>query len=160
MRTFPCGTARTGPRCCESCRLQWRRESTWALSAEPEPAGKSSVIAALFRLTPFVEGRIALSGRDGAGMTLAQLRSQMTLISQVPFLFRGTLRANLDPFGAHSDAQIATALSAARVALPPDFAVAERGHNISQGQRQPVWLARALLRDTPILRRWTRRRTG
>lgn len=64
-------------------------------------AGKSSVLAALLRLTPIAGGRILVMGADAASTPLPALRRQFAVVPQAPLLFSGTLRDNLDPMGEH-----------------------------------------------------------
>ena len=60
-------------------------------------AGKSSVVQALFRMRELGTGRILLNGKDITHLGLHDLRCQMGYIPQTPFLFQGSVRANLDP---------------------------------------------------------------
>lgn len=65
-------------------------------------AGKSSLIACLFRLAP-IEGTVAIDGVDTAKVDLKTLRSHISIIPQEPVLFSTTLRYNLDPLGNVTD---------------------------------------------------------
>lgn len=121
-------------------------------------AGKSSLAAALLRLTePESAGSVLIDGRDAAGLGLLQLRSQVAVIPQDPVLFSGTLRSNLDPFGEHPDEALLRALdqvglgAAAREGGGLASPVAERGGNYSEGQRQLLCIARAVLKDARII---------
>uniref|UniRef100_A0A7N0VJT6 ABC-type xenobiotic transporter n=1 Tax=Kalanchoe fedtschenkoi TaxID=63787 RepID=A0A7N0VJT6_KALFE len=78
-------------------------------------AGKSSMLNALFRLVELEKGRILIDGCDVAKFGLADLRQFLTIIPQSPTLFSGTIRFNLDPLGAHSDADLWDALERAHV---------------------------------------------
>uniref|UniRef100_A0A8C3WJS4 ABC-type glutathione-S-conjugate transporter n=1 Tax=Catagonus wagneri TaxID=51154 RepID=A0A8C3WJS4_9CETA len=121
-------------------------------------AGKSSLTLCLFRILEAAEGEIRIDGLNVADIGLHDLRSQLTIIPQEPILFSGTLRMNLDPFGAYSEEDMWRALELSHlhsfVSSQPaglDFQCSEGGENLSVGQRQLVCLARALLRKSRIL---------
>ncbi|KAF2756245.1 putative ABC bile acid transporter [Pseudovirgaria hyperparasitica] len=143
-------------------------------------AGKSSMALALFRFLAAREGRIVIDGIDIATMRLKDLRSRLAIIPQDPVLFSGTVRSNLDPFSEHSDDALREALERVHLikgndsgsSTPPTtsgpteptvstantnpFAslsttIAESGSNLSQGQRQLLCLARAILHRPKIL---------
>jgi ATP-binding cassette subfamily C (CFTR/MRP) protein 4 len=75
-------------------------------------SGKSSLANALFRLAQ-PEGDIVIDGKLAQDMTLHDLRRRMSIIPQKPFLFSGTLRKNLDPFGEYNDYDLWHALKQA-----------------------------------------------
>lgn len=68
-------------------------------------AGKSSLLAALFRLTSF-DGAIYIDGENTKNLGLSELRKHISIIPQEPVLFSATLRYNLDPFDEFDDDQI------------------------------------------------------
>ncbi|KAF9106139.1 hypothetical protein BGX29_010389 [Mortierella sp. GBA35] len=127
-------------------------------------AGKSSMIGALFRLVetmtgdPPQRGGISIDGIDISKIGVHDLRERMAIIPQEPFLFRGTLRFNLDPTSKHQDADIWAALEAAEMKRLVeglegglDATVDDNGKNFSIGERQLLSLARAILRRSKII---------
>lgn len=76
-------------------------------------AGKSSLIAALFRLAP-LEGSIVIDTVDTGSIALKDLRSKISIIPQEPVLFQATIRYNLDPFEEYNDLDIWNALEEVR----------------------------------------------
>jgi ABC-type multidrug transport system fused ATPase/permease subunit len=125
----------------------------------PTGAGKTSIASLLARFYDVKGGRVLIDGIDVRDVTMASLRAQMGYVPQDPFLFTGTIADNIR-FG-RLDATDDEIVEAAKLANAHDFIerlpdgyqteVFERGQNYSQGQRQLVALARAVLADPRIL---------
>jgi len=125
----------------------------------PSGAGKSSLLALLLRFVPPTGGRIEVAGVDLASIPLVDWRRQLSWVPQQPYLFTASVADNIalgNP--AASREAIARAAQAAGAAefiesLPQGYATAvgEHGLRLSSGQRQQVALARAFLRDAPLL---------
>jgi ABC-type multidrug transport system fused ATPase/permease subunit len=121
-------------------------------------AGKSTLITALFRMVEPVEGTVEIDGVDIRKIGLFDLRSKLAIIPQLPQLFIGTVRYNVDPFNESSDADIWRVLEMVQLKDyieglegKLDAPVEENGSNFSQGQRQLLSMARALLRNASVL---------
>ena len=122
-------------------------------------AGKSTVIKLMLRFYDPASGRVALDGFDLRELRMAHLRHAIGLVSQDVFLFHGTVRDNI-AYG-RPDADDETVRRAAEIAeahafieaLPQGYhtVVGERGQKLSGGQRQRLSIARAVLKDPPIL---------
>ncbi|KAJ5723756.1 Metal resistance protein YCF1 [Penicillium malachiteum] len=121
-------------------------------------AGKSSLTLALFRIIEPTNGGISIDGLDVSKIGLSDLRGRLAIIPQDPAMFEGTLRDNLDPRHVHDDTALWSAIEHARLKEQVsqmegqlDAQIQEGGSNLSQGQRQLVSLARALLTPSNIL---------
>ncbi|MBI2926516.1 MAG: ABC transporter ATP-binding protein [Verrucomicrobia bacterium] len=125
----------------------------------PTGAGKSTLVNLLPAFYELTAGRITIDGHDVRRLPLASLRAQIAVVSQEPFLFNGTVRENIlyGKLDATPDDLVAAAVVAnchefiSRLPEGYDTRVGERGVKLSVGEKQRVSIARALLKDAPIL---------
>ena len=123
-------------------------------------SGKSSLINAMFRIFESQKGKIFISGEDITHIPLTQLRKEICIVPQEPFLFDGTLRSNMDPKGQYDDSEIKKALDKVHFNWKLlgdkknkrlDFHVSENGNNFSLGEKQLICFARAILQKKKIV---------
>jgi ATP-binding cassette subfamily C protein CydCD len=125
----------------------------------PSGSGKSSIVRLLLRFHAPQRGKILVGGRDLATLDPEQIRAMIAVVQQDTTLFHGTVEENLRLGKADaSQAELEAAARAANAhdfiaALPEGYAtmIGERGAKLSGGQRQRIAIARAILRDAPIL---------
>jgi ATP-binding cassette, subfamily B, bacterial MsbA len=125
----------------------------------PSGAGKSSLVNLIPRFFDVNEGRILLDGHDLRDVTIASLREQIGKVTQETVLFNDTVRNNI-AYG-QPDVPISRVEEAARMALAHDFIlnmpdgyntkIGEKGTRLSGGERQRLAIARAILKNAPIL---------
>jgi subfamily B ATP-binding cassette protein MsbA len=125
----------------------------------PSGSGKTTLVGLVPRFYDVQQGSVLLDGVDVREYRLTDLRDQVSLVSQDVVLFNDTIRNNI-AFNAtdKTDAEVETAARVANVmefvAQQPqgfDTPLTDRGQNLSGGQRQRISIARALLKDSPVL---------
>ncbi|HEY0927027.1 ABC transporter ATP-binding protein, partial [Brevundimonas sp.] len=147
-----------GPPALGGVSLEARRGETVALVG-PSGGGKSTILNLIPRFYDVSGGRVTLDGRDVRDVAIASLRDQIALVTQEPFLFDDTVRANIAyarPAATQAEVEEAAKAAAAHdfiAALTDgyDSLVGEAGARLSGGQRQRIAIARAFLKDAPIL---------
>jgi ATP-binding cassette, subfamily B, bacterial MsbA len=121
--------------------------------------GKSTVLNLILRFYDIDSGRILIDGQNIAEVSLRSLRQEVAYVGQIVHMFRGTIRDNiaLGKLGA-SEAEIVASAKAAHAhdfiigfPLGYDTPVGEHGLQLSGGQRQRIAIARALIKDAPII---------
>jgi subfamily B ATP-binding cassette protein MsbA len=125
----------------------------------PTGSGKSTVLSLLPRFYDPTAGRVLIDGKDVTSFKLSALRAQVGFVLQETVLFRGTIRENI-AYGrpGASDEEVVAAAKVANadefIAKMPhgyDSMVGERGDTLSGGQRQRIGIARAVIRNSPIM---------
>ena len=122
-------------------------------------AGKTTLAGLVMRFHDPTSGRVALDGRDLRSITLVSLRRSVSLVSQDPILFDASIRENIAygrPEASLEEIRLAAAQAGAHEfieALPGkyDTRIGRRGMTLSGGQRQRIAIARAFLKDAPVL---------
>jgi ATP-binding cassette subfamily B protein len=142
----------------ENIELKVRARQVIALVG-PTGVGKSTLVSLIPRFYDVTSGSITLDGRDIRQFTLDSLRRQVSIVLQDVFLFNGTVRENI-LFG-RPEASDQEVITAARIANADGFisafsdgyetTIGERGVRLSGGQKQRLSIARAVLKDAPIL---------
>jgi len=125
----------------------------------PSGGGKSTILNLILRLYEVEGGSIAIDGQNIADVSRRSLRNQLAYVGQDVFLFRGSVRENIRL--GRSDATEAEVVAAAKAAYAHDFIMAfprgydtpvgEHGMQVSGGERQRIAVARALLKDAPVI---------
>ncbi len=125
----------------------------------PSGVGKSSIVRLLLRFYDPTKGAVKIGGRDLRDLSFAELRSQIAVVNQDTYLFHGTVADNLRV--GKPGASVQALEEACRAANAHEFiaklpqgyetVIGERGIRLSGGQRQRIAIARAILRDAPIL---------
>ena len=124
----------------------------------PTASGKSTLISLALRMYDVSSGRILVDGTDVREMTMDDLHSRMGYVPQMPIVFSGTVRDNVDYGGRHrTDTEVERALRIAqlwdfvsRMPAGIDTDLAQHGWNLSGGQRQRLGIARAVCRDPAV----------
>ena len=121
--------------------------------------GKSTIVSLLERFYDPIKGSVLLDGKDIKDISIKSLRENLSIVLQDVFLFNGTIFENI-AYG-NTSATAEQVLEAARIARADDFVklmpdgyetlIGERGVRLSGGQKQRIAIARAILKDSPVL---------
>jgi ATP-binding cassette subfamily B protein/subfamily B ATP-binding cassette protein MsbA len=125
----------------------------------PSGVGKTTLVSLIMRFYDVNTGNITLDGKDIRSIKLESLRQQVSMVLQDVFLFHGTVRDNIlfgCPWASEADVVAAAEIANAHefiTGMPDgyDTIIGERGIKLSGGQKQRISIARAVLKDAPIL---------
>jgi subfamily B ATP-binding cassette protein MsbA len=153
----PAGTLRERPAALSDINLEVRAGESLAIVGR-SGSGKSTLVNLLPRFYDVIAGAVRIDGHDVREFELRNLREQIAVVSQEIVLFDDTIRNNIAFGRAVPDAEVERAAEAAHIlefvrSQPEglDTLVGDRGMLLSGGQRQRIAIARALLKDAPIL---------
>jgi ATP-binding cassette subfamily B protein len=135
------------------------KENTKTALVGESGEGKTTITSLILRLYSIQSGSIKIDGQDISGVTQSSLRSNIAVVFQEPALFSGTIRENISYANpSATDEEVFTAAKAAnadefitKLDKGYDSEIGERGLKLSGGQKQRIAIARALLKDAPIL---------
>ena len=156
--SFAYGVEEQGARVLHDINLEVRRGEVLAIVGS-SGSGKSTLVHLIPRFFDATQGRLLVDGQDVRDVTLASLREQVGIVTQETVLFNDTVRNNIAYGQPHVSVKDVEA--AARAALAHDFikslpagydeVIGERGVRLSGGERQRIAIARAILKNAPIL---------
>lgn len=116
-------------------------------------AGKTSLISAFLKLCK-VHGRIFYDGVNIANLSLNALRSNISVVCQEPFLYSGTIRENIDPFGQYSDDRVWDVIKTIKLESlfsTLEYKICGSDCNLSMSQKQLICLGRAIIRNNKVI---------
>ncbi|KAL4505153.1 hypothetical protein ABPG72_016220 [Tetrahymena utriculariae] len=120
-------------------------------------AGKTSVTLALTKVIDLVSGDVIINGKSIKDYSLQELRNVVSVVSQEPYIFEGTLRLNLDPYNQYQDKQINDVFQQCKFISFSSFQkglnteISQLGDNLSEGEKQLISIARVMLKKSKIL---------
>ncbi|EAR99949.2 ABC transporter family protein (macronuclear) [Tetrahymena thermophila SB210] len=120
-------------------------------------AGKTSVTLALTKVIDLISGDVIINGKSIKDYSLQELRNIISVVSQEPYIYEGTLKLNLDPYNQYTDKQINNVFQQCRFNSFSSFQkglnteISQLGDNLSEGEKQLISIARVILKKSKIL---------
>ncbi|KAL4462574.1 hypothetical protein ABPG74_000404 [Tetrahymena malaccensis] len=120
-------------------------------------AGKTSVTLALTKVIDLVSGDVIINGKSIKDYSLQELRNVVSVVSQEPYIFEGTLKLNLDPYHQYNHKQINDVFQQCKFSNFSSFQkglnteISQLGDNLSEGEKQLISIARVILKKSKIL---------
>ncbi|KAL4462575.1 hypothetical protein ABPG74_000405 [Tetrahymena malaccensis] len=144
------------PSCLKNINIKFMRNEKIGIVGRTG-AGKTSITLALTKVIDLVQGDVLINGRSIQTYSLKQLRETISVVSQEPYIFEGSLKLNLDPYGQYSKEEIFQTYNKCGFSSCYSFQkgldteISQLGDNLSEGEKQLISIGRIILKKSGII---------